>query len=48
MHPGSIGEDFRGEIKTITYVKRELQFNAGDMFSQFLPFSYLKGKTTYE
>ena len=47
MHPGSTCEDFRGEINIITYVKRELQFNAGDMFSQLLLFPYIKGKTTH-
>lgn len=30
VHPGIIDEDFKGEIETMAYVKREMQFNAGD------------------
>lgn len=29
VYPGIIDKDLKGEIKTVTYVKREMHFNTG-------------------
>lgn len=42
VHPRIIY--FKGEIKIMAYVKRELQFNIGDRIAQLPLFSYIKGK----
>jgi hypothetical protein len=39
-------KDFKEEIKIKSYVKIEMQFNAGDRIDQLLLFPYIKGKAT--
>lgn len=38
-------EDFKGEIKSTAHIKREMQFNAGNMAARLLMFLCTEGKT---
>jgi deoxycytidine triphosphate deaminase len=46
LYSGNIDEDFKGEIKIMSYVKREMQYNAGSRIAQLVFFSHFKGKST--
>jgi dUTPase len=46
VYPGVIDEDFKGEIKIMAYIKREMQFKADDGAAQLLLFPYIKAKVT--
>lgn len=39
VYPGIIDEDLKGEIKTVTYVKREMHFNTGLLSCYCFPVS---------
>lgn len=40
----NVDRGFRGEIKIMAYVTRDLQFNSGDRIAQLLLFPYIEGK----
>jgi hypothetical protein len=44
VHPGIIDEDFNGEIEIMVYIKKTMQFIAGDMVALLLLLLYVKGK----
>lgn len=44
MHPRIIDEDFKGEIKIMAYIKREMQINSGDRIARLLLFPISQAK----
>lgn len=46
VYPAVIDLDFKGAIKIMACVRREMQFNAGDGVAQLLLFPYIKAKAT--
>lgn len=41
VYPGIIDEDFKGEIKIVAYVRKEMQFNTGLLSCYHFPMSQM-------
>jgi dUTPase len=44
VHPGVIDEDFKRKIDIMSYIKKSMQFKAGDRIAQLLLLPYVKVK----